>query len=381
VTAAPKIARVTVHPVAYPEPNDCNATRYLTFVRIESADGAVGWGEAITQFPASTRATAAIITTLADDLIGKNPLHNIGIWHDIRKQTWWYSYRGGVAHFALSAIDIALWDLRGKLTGQSLLQMIGKRDAAPETRIPVLASTHAFQADLQREVERHAQYVQRGYVGVKIGLGKRGEARLGYDVERDIAFVRDLRAALGPKPWIMLDRGQSLTWTVDEAIQRVRAWQEQSLKWLEEPFEPWEFEHFRKLRTHARCMIAGAEREWDYRGYNEVIASGTLDVIGCDVGRVEGITGALGVIKLVEAAGLWFNSHAWSSAVNTAASIALSASTGHCLLQELKPDESPMQHELVREPFVPQNGTIGAPTQPGLGVEIDEKVLQRYAFR
>ena len=61
---------------------------------------------------------------------------------------------------------------------------IGKRDAAPETRIPVLASTHAFQADLQREVERHVQYVQRGYLGVKIGLGKRGEARLGYDVDQ-----------------------------------------------------------------------------------------------------------------------------------------------------------------------------------------------------
>ena len=127
-------------------------------------------------------------------------------------------------------------------------------------------------------------------------------------------------------------------------------------------------------------MIAGAEREWDYRGYNEAIASATLDVIGCDVGRAEGITGALGVIKLVEAAGLWFNSHAWSSAINTAASIALSASTPRCLVQELKPEENPMQHELVQQPFVPENGTIAVPTQPGLGVVVDEKVLERYAF-
>ncbi len=177
-----------------------------------------------------------------------------------------------------------------------------------------------------------------------------------------------------------MDRGQSLNWTLDEAIRRVVAWQEVGLKWIEEPFEPWEFEHFRKLRMHAKCMIAGAEREWDSRGYREAIGSGTLDVIGCDVGRAEGITGALGVIKLVEAAGLWFNSHAWSSAVNTAASIALSGSTRRCLLQELKPDESPMQHELVREPFVPRNGTIEVPNRPGLGVEINEKVLERYAF-
>ena len=76
-----KIARITVHPVAYPEPNDCNATRYLTFVRVESADGAVGWGEAITQFPASTRATMALVSSWAEELIGKDPLQNIGIWN------------------------------------------------------------------------------------------------------------------------------------------------------------------------------------------------------------------------------------------------------------------------------------------------------------
>ena len=123
----PTIARVTVHPVTYAEPNDNNSMRFLTFVRIESTDGHVGWGEAITQFPGSTRGTVEIIKGLADDLIGKDPTQNIGIWRDIRKQTWWYSYRGGLAHFALSAIDIALWDLKGKITGQSLIQMIGKR--------------------------------------------------------------------------------------------------------------------------------------------------------------------------------------------------------------------------------------------------------------
>jgi L-alanine-DL-glutamate epimerase-like enolase superfamily enzyme len=127
-------------------------------------------------------------------------------------------------------------------------------------------------------------------------------------------------------------------------------------------------------------LIAGGEREWDHRGYSEVIESGTLDVIGCDVGRAEGITGALAIIKLVEAAGLWFNSHAWSSAINTAASIALSASTRSCLVQELKPDRNPMQHELVRTAFVPDKGFIAVPDAPGLGIDVDEKVLQRYAL-
>jgi len=321
-----------------------------------------------------------IVKALAEDLIGKDPTQNLGIWRDIRKQTWWYSYRGGLAHFALSAIDIALWDLKGKIIGQSLIQMIGARDSSPEIRIPVLASTHVFNKSLDYEVARHAKYVQDGFIGFKIGMGKRGDARVGYDVQRDIKFVQDLRAAAGPEAWIMMDRGQSLNWTLDETIARVQAWEESGLKWVEEPFEPWEFEHFRKLRQHITTMIAGGEREWDYRGFSEVINSGTLDVVGVDVGRVEGITGMLSIIKLIEAAGLWFNSHAWSSAINTAASIALSASTPRCLIQELKPDENPMQHELIEEPFVPSNGSIGVPNRPGLGITVNEKVIEKYAF-
>jgi L-alanine-DL-glutamate epimerase-like enolase superfamily enzyme len=375
-----KISKVEAFPVKYQEPNDSMSWRYLTFVRVTASDGTVGWGEAITQFPGSTKGTAAIIEDLADVIVGKDPLQNLGIWRDIRKQTWWYTYRGGLGHFALSAIDIALWDLRGKITGQSLIEMIGKRDSQEVTEIPVLASTHVFNANLDLEVERHARYVKEGYIGFKIGMGKRGDARVGYELERDINFVRDLRQAAGPDAWIMMDRGQSLNWTFEDAVKRVSAWEEYGLKWVEEPFEPWEYEQFKRLRNHTKVLIAGSEREWDYRGFSETISSGTLDVIGCDVGRVEGITGALAITKLVETAGLWFNSHAWSSAINTAASIALSASTPRCLLQELKPDENPMQHELITEPFTHKNGKIGVPSKPGLGVEVIEKTVQKYVF-
>lgn len=373
------ISRVTTHPVCYPEPNDANALRYLLFVRVESSDGAVGWGEGITQFAGSTAAAEEIVNELKGHVIGQDPLLNIGIMRDLRKLAWWYSYRGGIAQFALSAIDIALWDLKGKLTGQSLIEMIGSRNGKCPERLPVLASTHAFDGNLDREVARHAEYVKAGYLGVKIGMGKKGEARLGYEIDRDVAFVRDLRSAVGPSAWLMMDRGYSLTWTLDEALRRILAWEEANLKWVEEPFEPWEFQHYRVLRQHVTCLIAGAEREWDRRGYEEVIRSETLDVLGCDVGRVGGISGALQVIEMVEAAGLWFNSHAWSSAINTAASIALSASTPRCLLQELKPDESPMQQELVQEPIMAHQGYVSVSKRPGLGIEVNEAVLAKYA--
>jgi len=338
----------------------------------------VGWGEAITQFGPSTLATEVLVNGMAEALIGSDPLNNVAIWHRLYAQGWWHGYRGGLFNFALSAVDIALWDLRGKVSGQSLSTMIGRRPDLHDAGIPVLASTHVFNADLEAEVERHARYVQDGYLGIKIGMGKRGDARIGYEVARDVAFVRDLREACGPTAWIMMDRGQSLVWTLDEALDRVRGWEEYDLKWIEEPFEPWETENLRKLRARTNCLIAGAEREWDARGYSEVLATGLLDVIGCDVGRVGGISGALQVIRLVEANSVWFNSHAWSSAINTAASIALSASTPRCLVQELKPDPSPMQNEIVVDPFVAVGGRIAVPTGPGLGVQVDETALLSF---
>jgi L-alanine-DL-glutamate epimerase-like enolase superfamily enzyme len=373
-----QVCGITPFGVCYPEPNDDGNLRYLLFVRVEAEDGTVGWGEAITQFPEATAATRVLVEALAEHVIGSDPMENVAIWRRLKDKTWWYGYRGGPAAFAIAAIDIALWDLKGKLLGQPLVDLIG---GAHRERVPALASTHAFNASIEYEAERHGRYVRdEGYVGVKIGMGKRGDARLGYDVARDVEFVRLLRDAVGPDAWIMMDRGQSLVWDLSDAIRRTTAFEEYDLKWIEEPFEPQDFESLRKLRQQVGTLLAGGEREWDARGFGEIIDTGLVDVIGCDIGRAEGITGALRVIRLVEEADLWFNSHAWSSAVNTAASIALSASTPRCLLQELKPDPGPMQHDLVDAPFAQADGWIDVLRAPGLGVVPREDVLERYRW-
>lgn len=375
----PLIQSVTAFSVEYPEPNDNNSLRYLTFAKVVDADGVEGWGEAITQFPVAARATEVLIAGMADLLVGRDTADRVALWHELREQGWWYGYRGGLFSFALSAVDIAMWDAYGKARGLSLLELLGG------ARVPwlrTIASTHAFDADLDAEAERHGRFVHSGaYAGVKIGFGKAGEARLGYELERDVRFVRRLRETCGPAAWIMIDRGHSLRWTLDEAIARVRAFEESGLKWIEEPFEPWQVDEHRALRGRVGCMIAGAEREWDERGYAEAMSSGVLDVIGCDVGRVGGVTGALRVIALVEREQRWFNSHAWSSAINTAVSIALSAATDRTLVQELKPEINPMQHELVPNPIQAAGGRIELLTAPGIGVEPDEHVIRRYALR
>lgn len=370
------ISNVDAFCVQYPEPNDSMGLRCLVFVRIRSSDGAEGWGEAITMFPAASRAAAALVEGMRELLIGRDPLENGVIWRDLVEEGWWFGHRGGIHSFALSAVDIALWDLKGKLLGASLVDLLG---GARRDSLPAIASTHAFDSDLQLEAERHGRYVtEQGFLGFKIGMGKRGEARLGYEIARDVDFVRRLREQAGPDAMIMMDRGKKLTWTLDEAIRRVRGFEEHGLSWIEEPFEPDHTEELRALRGQVSCLIAGGEREWDVHGYEGALADGLIDVVGCDVGRAGGITGALQVVALVERERRWFNSHAWSSAINTAVSLALSASTDRTLLQELKPDPNPMQDELVAEPIRQHGGQVAVPRSPGIGVEPILEVLEHY---
>src|ERR1019366_8884133 len=199
------ITKVDAIPVAYTEPNDCDSTRSLLFCRIETSDGVVG------------RGAADLLEGVADIVIGHDPLDHHLILAELERRMWWYTYGGGIGAFVLSAIDVALWDLRGKILGRSVSELLG---GALRSELPVISSSHAFNASLDFEIERHGAYVRDdGYLGIKIGMGKRGESRLGYEFDRDVAFVAGLREAIGPDAILIMDRGQRLESTVSDAIR------------------------------------------------------------------------------------------------------------------------------------------------------------------
>jgi L-alanine-DL-glutamate epimerase-like enolase superfamily enzyme len=264
-----------------------------------------------------------MIAGLSDLLIGRDPLDHVVISRELAARAWWFGPEG-IASFARSAIDIALWDLRGKVSGQSLVQMLG---GAVHERLPVIASTHAFMPSLEDEAARHASYTAAGFHGFKIGLGKKGEARVGYEFERDLQFMKLLREAAGPGPDIMFDRGQHLKWDAGHAVKLTKAWEEYGLRWIEEPLEPWDIQGFKQLRSHCTSLVATGERCWTTEQYHRLIATGIVDVIGCDPGRAGGITGFRELIAAVEHAQLWFNAHAWSSAIISAASLGMWTAT------------------------------------------------------
>jgi len=370
------VATVEAIPVAYPEPNDFDATRHLCLVKLTDHDGRIGWGESITQFAEASLATKVIIEGMAEDVIGKDPVRNDALWRTLQDRAWWYGYRGGISSYAISALDIALWDLKGQQLGRSVCELLG---GPVHARLPAIGSAHAHHSSIPQMAEETAAWLSTGLQGVKVGFGKRGDAHLGYEHDRDVEYVRTMRETIGSGKYLMIDLGIRIQWDVSTAVKRVQAFDEYDVDWVEEPLGAWDPEGYATLRAKTRTLIAYGEREWKLDGFEQILATGTVDVVGVDPGRAEGITGFKKVTDRVEYYRRQANAHAWSSAICSAASLAVSFSSPACKLFEFKPLRNPMQHDLVDEPFEHIDGWVYPPVdRPGLGINVIEEVVDRY---
>ncbi len=374
------VKKYEVFPLEYQEPNDNMATRYITLVRLETDDGIVGWGECISQFRPNTLAVTAMLEGgLADLVIGRDPLENKQIWRDLKDEVWWYGDAGGTASFAISALDMAIWDLKGKILGQPLYALLGGK---AQERLPVCASTHPKEHSIDAMAEELAGHIKNGYQIVKVGFGKKGAARLGMEAARDISFVKAVRQAIGPEAGFIVDIGAKMHWSIPYAVKMARAFAEYNLTWLEDPFHPDNFEGYQALRAAVpHLMIGFGERSWNLHDYKRLLDARTCDVILIDPGRTDGITGMQRITQLAAQYNVKMDPHCWSSAIITAASLHIAMAAPNASIFEMKPLKNPMQHELVAQPFAPVEGYMHAPDGPGLGVEVNEDVVRHYHMR
>lgn len=372
------VDQIQAFPLSYPEPHDSNKLRHVTLVKLRTTDGAEGWGECISQWPEAAIAVKALIDSgLGSVVLGSDPDDVELTWQRMRQHTFWYG-NGGIAAFAISALDIALWDLKGKMHNVPVYQLLGgrKREA-----MRACASVIFDTEDLVATREEFAGYASSGYTAVKGGWGKSPETAFGRNPERDMAVVRTIREAVGTGVDVVIDVGTHVEWTVQHAAKMARQFEQYNLFWLEEPLPQDDLEGLRRLRKSTVIPLASGEKEWTLRAFQELIRSGGVDIVMPDVGKAEGITGCKRIVDFAAAEGVRYTPHSWSTAINTAAAAHLFASAANGVVFELKPNPSPMQHELVAVPFQQQEGWIDIPSGSGLGVEVNQEVADRFLMR
>lgn len=364
-----RVVSVEALPISYREPTDHNRFRSVCLVKITGEDGHIGWGECCSYFSEATLAAAKIVEGLAPLVVGQDALHTEAIWLKLKEHSWWYGTGAGLASIAISGIDIALWDLKGRTLGVRVLDLLG---GPVHDRLPAIASLHGTKASIEEMAEDIAGFTATGLHGAKVGFGKAGNAHLGFERARDIEFAEKVIAAMGPGKSLMVDLGVKNFWDIATAIDRARAFETLGVAWLEEPLGHDDPEGYRALRAASGIRIAYGEREWNARGVMRILETGTVDVVGLDPGRVEGITGFRKAAELCALTRRQANAHNFSTAIVGAASQALSWSSPACRVLELQPIYGEAQKDIIDRPIWHKNGDVDLPEGPGLGIEVDE---------
>lgn len=259
-------------------------------VEIECDDGTIGIGNAALS-PAATK--VVVDTYLKPLLIGADPMNSEYLWQSMYRRTLPFG-RKGIGMAAISAVDLAIWDLKGKLLNQPVFRLLGGRT---KPALQVYASRLYSQQDepLHREAKA---YAEQGFGAVKLRFGWGPRDGLA-GMERNVNLVRVVRDAVGPNVDIMADC--YMGWSVEYARRMLRLLEPHNLRWLEEPLIADDLEGYAELRSLGRVAIAGGEHEFTLAGFRHALSLKAFDVVQFDVNRVGGITPAKKIADMCEA--------------------------------------------------------------------------------
>jgi L-alanine-DL-glutamate epimerase-like enolase superfamily enzyme len=342
-------------------------------ILVHTDDGIVGIGE-VDSAPEAVRAIVdapgshAIAGSLRELLVGEDPTDVERLWQKMYRGLI-YVGRRGIALHALSGIDIALWDIRGKAEGRPVCELIG----APR-RDRVRAYASMLMPETTAEVSERVQALcAQGFTAVKLGWGP-----LGRDPEHDVELARAAKAAADGHD-VLIDAGLGYGRDAATAIRVARELEQIGVFWLEEPFEPDEYEAYAELADAVDIRVAAGEQDTTVWGFRELIERGHVDLVQPDVTRCGGITELLRIAALAREHGVETVPHAWKSGIIKAASLHVNAVLPDALFQEYCVADTPINTSLTRERLpIDDDGYVAVPSGPGLGVELDEDVLARY---
>lgn len=326
-------------------------------VRLTDGDGAVGTGWTFTVGTNGAAVRASLERDLAPRLLGEDPERHAAILHRLGWATH-YGGRGGPLTLAMSALDIALWDLRARRLGRPLWRLLGGFDP----RVPCYAGGIDLDFPLEELLEQTDRNLAAGFRAIKMKVGR---PRLSEDVER----VRAMREHLGPEVPLMLDA--NMRWTADQAVRAARALAPFDPVWLEKPVIPEDVRGHVRVVREGGLPVAAGENLRSLAEFRTLIEAGGVTFPEPDVTNCGGITAFLRIAHLAEAYALPVTSHG------------VHGVTVH-LLAAL-PNRSYLEvhgfglDRFVAEPLRIEEGFAIAPDRPGHGVEFDWRALEAFA--
>lgn len=329
----------------------------MCVVEVETDGGLVGTGWCEDY----SRATSVIVEQhLSRLLVGADPLDRARLWDQMFRSTLPYG-RKGPALFAVSAVDIALWDLAGKHFGRPVFQLLGGR---ARDEIPIYAS-HLHFTNEDEFVREAAEYVRRGFKAMKMRF-LHGPADGAEGLRANAALVELLRSAVGDGIDIMADA--YMGWDLEYARRMCRALGEFDMKWVEEPLLPDQLRDYAALRRDSPVPIAAGEHETTRYGFAQIIEAEALDIIQFDIGRVGGFSEARKVCALAQAAGLPVYTHAYGLPT-------LHLATSEAAIGMVEYFPVPVWDDVEEAPHfdgaaIPEDGKTALGDQPGLGTAL-----------
>ncbi len=370
-----RIADVQAWAVSFPLPPDASVRlgigravkRDAVVVKVTTEDGVVGWGES--HHGRSPGAVAHHVnTTLRQLVLGLEATDVVGVWSRIYRYQLGSHGLGAATAIAMSGIDIALWDIRGRLAGWPLYRLLGGAARA----VPAYAGgvSLGFQ-DPAALVEEARAVVARGYRALKL--------RVGDSPERDLARVTAVRRALGDDVVLLTDANTG--YSLADARRVMPALEALGVGWLEEPFPPHDHRAYAQAAGFARLPLAAGENHYTRFEFHRLIEDRAVTILQPDLSKTGGVTEALRIAALASAWKLPIHPHTSMTGLNMAATVHLLAAIDNAGFFEGDVSRDNLFRDRLVHPApyaVDAEGYVRPLEGPGLGLEVDEDFLRRH---
>ena len=350
---------------------------YMGIVKVSTDAGITGYSDmetvasvakAAVDAPRWSQPGTECFDGLASLVIGENPLEVERLWYKMYRGSIYYGRRG-VAIQAISAIDIALWDIMGKFYQQPVHVLLGGKW---RDKVRAYAST-LFRPTPEAMREATRKYLDEGFTAIKFGWGVFGK-----DSSQDVRLVEAARREMGEGNDLLVDTGWFIERTPKQAIQVIHSIEPFRPFFVEEILHPEDYDGYAQVAGNVDTAIACGEQEATEWGFHQLIERGKVDILQPDLTRCGGFTVARKIVHMAELANVLVIPHSWSSDLLTAASLHLNAFQRRAVFVEFNTSQGPLSRVMVKQPLKMVNGYVAVPCGPGLGVEVNEETLDKY---